>query len=158
MIQDDDILVFSFLISPSVLLQEKEIFETLQLLLPIVYGVLESIVLSQTYVQNLVAIAVRFIQEPAPGGSDLVDNSRRAYTLSALTEMIRYLVLAAPDTFVASDCFPLPPSIAACGPNDVSYASKAYENLEKLRSNSAEISTQFQGRGVDSRFEFLSFD
>ena len=158
MIQDDDILVFIFLISLSVLLQEKEVFETLQLLLPIVYGVLESIVLSQTYVQNLVAIAVRFIQEPAPGGSDLVDNSRRAYTLSALTEMIRYLVLAAPDTFVASDCFPLPPSIAACGPNDVSYASKAYENLEKLRSNSAEISTQFQGRGVDSRFEFLSFD
>ncbi|XP_013731252.2 mediator of RNA polymerase II transcription subunit 12 [Brassica napus] len=140
------------------LLQEKEVFETLQLLLPIVYSVLESIVLSQTYVQNLVAIAVRFIQEPAPGGSDLVDNSRRAYTLSALTEMIRYLVLAAPDTFVASDCFPLPPSIAACGPNDASYASKAYENLEKLRSNSAEISTQFQGRGVDSRFEFLSFD
>ncbi|KAL0712399.1 hypothetical protein Bca4012_019377 [Brassica carinata] len=140
------------------LLQEKDVFEILQLLLPIVYGVLESIVLSQTYVQNLVAIAVRFIQEPAPGGSDLVDNSRRAYTLSALTEMVRYLVLAAPDTFVASDCFPLPPSIAACGPNDVSYASKAYENLEKLRSNPAEISTQFQGRGVDSRFEFLSFD
>ncbi|CAH2069143.1 unnamed protein product, partial [Thlaspi arvense] len=140
------------------LLQEKEVFEILQLLLPIVYGVLESIVLSQTYVQSLVAIAVRFIQEPAPGGSDLVDNSRRAYTLSALIEMVRYLVLAAPDTFVASDCFPLPPSIAACGPNDVSYASKAYENLEKLRSNSAEISAQFQGRGVDSRFEFLSFD
>ncbi|KAF8107090.1 hypothetical protein N665_0126s0010 [Sinapis alba] len=140
------------------LLQEKEVFEILQLLLPIVYGVLESIVLSQTYVQNLVAIAVRFIREPAPGGSDLVDNSRRAYTLSALTEMVRYLVLAAPDTFVASDCFPLPPSIAACGPNDASYASKAYENLEKLRSNSAAISTQFQGRGVDSRFEFLSFD
>uniref|UniRef100_A0A1J3JXE6 Mediator of RNA polymerase II transcription subunit 12 n=1 Tax=Noccaea caerulescens TaxID=107243 RepID=A0A1J3JXE6_NOCCA len=139
-------------------LQEKEVFEILQLLLPIVYGVLESIVLSQTYVKSLVAIAVRFIQEPAPGGSDLVDNSRRAYTLSALIEMVRYLVLAAPDTFVASDCFPLPPSIAACGPNDVSYASKAYENLEKLRNNSAEISTQFQGRGVDSRFEFLSFD
>ncbi|CAE6144045.1 unnamed protein product [Arabidopsis arenosa] len=140
------------------LLQEKEVFDILQLLLPIVYGVLESIVLSQTYVQSLVAIAVRFIQEPAPGGSDLVDNSRRAYTLSALIEMVRYLVLAAPDTFVASDFFPLPPSIAACGPNDVSYTSKAYENLEKLRSNSAGISTQFQGRGVVSRFEFLSFD
>ncbi|CAN8308935.1 unnamed protein product [Cochlearia groenlandica] len=140
------------------ILQGKEIFEILQLLLPIVYGVLESIVISQTYVQSLVAIAVRFIQEPAPGGSDLVDNSRRAYTLSALIEMVRYMVLAAPDTFVASDCFPLPPSIAACGPNDVSYASKAYENLEKLRSNSAEISNQFQGRGVDARFEFLSFD
>ncbi|CAH8371329.1 unnamed protein product [Eruca vesicaria subsp. sativa] len=140
------------------LLQEKDVFEILLLLLPIVYGVLESIVLSQTYVQSLVAIAVRFIEEPAPGGSDLVDNSRRAYTLSALIEMVRYLVLAAPDTFVSSDCLPLPPSIAACGPIDVSYASKAYENLEKLRSNSAEIFTQFQGKGVDSRFGFLSFD
>lgn len=149
---------FSFVNFHFALLQEKEIFEILQLLLPIVYGVLESIVLSQTYVQSLVAIAVRFIQEPAPGGSDLVDNSRRAYTLSALIEMVRYLVLAAPDTFVASDFFPLPPSVAACGPNDVSYTSKAYENLEKLRSNSAEISAQFQGRGVLSRFEFLSFD
>ncbi|XP_010419586.1 PREDICTED: mediator of RNA polymerase II transcription subunit 12 [Camelina sativa] len=137
------------------LLQEKEVFEILQLLLPIVYGVLESIVLSQTYVQSLVAIAVRFIQEPAPGGSDLVDNSRRAYTLSALIEMVRYLVLAASDTFVASDCFPLPPPVTARGPNDVSYTSKAYENL---KSNSADISTQVQGRGVDSRFEFLSFD
>ncbi|KAF8087174.1 hypothetical protein N665_0596s0025 [Sinapis alba] len=140
------------------LLQEKDVFEILLLLLPIVYGVLESIVLSQTYVQSLVAITVRFIEEPAPGGSDLVDNSRRAYTLSALIEMVRYLVLAAPDTFVSSNCLPLPPSIAACGPNEVSYSSKAYENLEKLRSNSAEISTQFQGRGVDSRFGFLSFD
>ncbi|KAJ0250023.1 hypothetical protein HA466_0142350 [Hirschfeldia incana] len=140
------------------LLQEKDVFEILLLLLPIVYGVLESIALSQTYVQSLVAIAVRFIEEPAPGGSDLVDNSRRAYTLSALVEMVRYLVLATPDTFVSSNCLPLPPSIAACGRNDVSYASKAYENLEKLRSNSTEISTQFQGRGVDSRFGFLSFD
>ncbi|CAF1702994.1 hypothetical protein HID58_053183 [Brassica napus] len=153
-------LLFPYLIVDWVLrlLQEKDVFEILLLLLPIVYVFLESIVLSQTYVQSLVAIAVRFIEEPAPGGSDLVDNSRRAYTLSALVEMVRYLVLAAPDTFVSSNCLPLPPSIAACGPNDVSYASKAYENLEKLRSNSSEISTQFQGRGVDSRFGFLSFD
>ncbi|XP_010556528.1 PREDICTED: mediator of RNA polymerase II transcription subunit 12-like isoform X2 [Tarenaya hassleriana] len=141
------------------LLQENEVFEILQLLLPIVYGVLESIVLSQTYVRSLVAIAVRFIQEPSPGGSDLVDNSRRAYTLSALIEMVRYLILSAPDTFVASDCFPLPPSVGAYGPNDASFASKAFENLEKLKSGSAEVSSsQFQGRGTDPRFEFLSFD
>ncbi|XP_010523017.1 PREDICTED: mediator of RNA polymerase II transcription subunit 12 [Tarenaya hassleriana] len=140
------------------LLHEQEVFEILQLLLPIVYGILESIVLSQTYIQSLVAIAVRFIQEPAPGGSDLVDNSRRAYTLSALIEMVRYLILAVPDTFVASDCFPIPPSVAAYGPNDVIFASKAYENLEKLKSGFSEVSSQLQGRSIDSRFEFLSFD
>ncbi|KAJ7007676.1 hypothetical protein NC653_006647 [Populus alba x Populus x berolinensis] len=43
--------------------------------------------LSQSFVRTLVGVAVRFIHEPSPGGSDLVDNSRRAYTTSALIEM-----------------------------------------------------------------------
>ncbi|CAH1412048.1 unnamed protein product [Lactuca virosa] len=92
-------------------LQEKESLGTLQLLLPIIYGVIETIILSQNYVRTLVAIAIRFIHEPSPGGSDLVENSRRAYTMSALIEILRYLILAVPDTFVSLNCFPLPPSI-----------------------------------------------
>ena len=54
--------------------------EILQLLLPIIYGVIETVVLSQTY----------------------------AYTSSALVEMLRFFILAVSDTFVALDCFPLP--------------------------------------------------
>lgn len=89
-------------------MQEKELVEVMQLLLPIIYGVIEVLALSQTYVRSLVGISLRFIREPSLGGSDLVDNSRRAYTTSTLIEMLRYLILAVPDTFVALDCFPLP--------------------------------------------------
>ncbi|KAJ7951145.1 Mediator of RNA polymerase II transcription subunit 12 [Quillaja saponaria] len=94
-------------------LQEKELLEILQLLLPIIYGFLETVVLSQTYVRSLTGIALHIVRDPGPGGSDLVDNSRRAYTTSALVEMLRYLILAVPDTFVALDCFPLPPSVVS---------------------------------------------
>lgn len=105
-------------------LQEKELLGILQLLLPIVYGVIETIVLSQNYVRTLVGIAVRFIQEPSPGGSDLVDNSRRAYTISALVEILRYLILAVPDTFVALNCFPLPSCVVSNAANDGSLITR----------------------------------
>ncbi|KAH7863983.1 hypothetical protein Vadar_024303 [Vaccinium darrowii] len=106
-------------------LQEKDLLATLQLVLPILYGVMETVVLSQTYVRTLVGLAVRFIQEPSPGGSDLVDNSRRAYTTSALVEMLRYMILAVPDTFVALDCFPLPPCVVTSQvANDGNFLSK----------------------------------
>ncbi|KAJ0818282.1 hypothetical protein HanLR1_Chr00c0367g0745031 [Helianthus annuus] len=103
-------------------LQEKELLEILQLLLPIIYGVIETIVLSQNYVRTLVGVAVRFIQDPSPGGSDLVDNSRRAYTISALVEILRYLMLAVPDTFVSLNCFPLPSCVVS---NDASLITRA---------------------------------
>ncbi|MFS7925014.1 putative mediator complex, subunit Med12 [Helianthus anomalus] len=103
-------------------LQEKELLEILQLLLPIIYGVIETIVLSQYYVRTLVGVAVRFIQDPSPGGSDLVDNSRRAYTISALVEILRYLILAVPDIFVSLNCFPLPSCVVS---NDASLITRA---------------------------------
>nr|XP_043629531.1 mediator of RNA polymerase II transcription subunit 12 [Erigeron canadensis]XP_043629532.1 mediator of RNA polymerase II transcription subunit 12 [Erigeron canadensis] len=105
-------------------LQEKESLGILQLLLPIIYGVIETIVLSQNYVHTLAAIAVRFIQEPSPGGSDLVDNSRRAYTISALIEILRYLILAVPDTFVALNCFPLPSCVVSNAANEGSMITR----------------------------------
>jgi hypothetical protein len=108
--------------------QDKELFGILQLLLPIIYGLLETLVLSQTYVRSLVGIAVRFIREPSPGGSDLVDNSRREYTLSALSEMLRYLILAVPDTFVGLDCFPLPQRVLSHAVNDAGFLSKRSDN------------------------------
>ncbi|XP_076903501.1 mediator of RNA polymerase II transcription subunit 12-like [Bidens hawaiensis] len=105
-------------------LQEKELLGILQLLLPIIYGVIETIVLSQNYVRTLVGMAVRFIQEPSPGGSDLVDNSRRAYTISALVEILRYLILAVPDTFVSLNCFPLPSCVLSNAANDGSLIAR----------------------------------
>ncbi|KAL2335974.1 hypothetical protein Fmac_010420 [Flemingia macrophylla] len=117
-------------------LQEKELLEVWQLLLPIVYGFLETIVLSQTYVRTLAGLALRAIRDPAPGGSDLVDNSRRAYTIYALIEMLRYLILVAPITFVALDCFPLPSSVISHIMNDGSFVLKSTEAVEKIKNNS----------------------
>ncbi|KAK6260676.1 Mediator complex [Theobroma cacao] len=138
-------------------LQEKELFEILQLLLPIIFGVLETIILCQTYVRNLVGIAIRFIREPSPGGSDLVDNSRRAYTISALVEMLRYLIQAVPDTFVALDCFPLPTCVVSHALNDGGFLSKSSDDAGKIKHNSADAYV-LRGKGFDSQYQSLSFD
>lgn len=139
-------------------LQEKNLLEILQLLLPIVHGLLETITLSQTYVRTLVTVAIRFIREPSPGGSDLVDNSRRAYTVSALVEMLRYLIQAVPETFVAIDCFPLPPCVVSHTLNDGNFLSKSSEDTGKVKDNSAEVAFAFRSNGIDSKYQSLSLD
>ncbi|KAL7083219.1 hypothetical protein ACP275_14G148200 [Erythranthe tilingii] len=131
-------------------LQQKESLGVLQLLLPIIYGVIETVVLSQNYVRILVKIAIRFIQEPSPGGSDLVDNSRRAYTTSAIVEMLRYLVLVVPDTFVALDCFPLPVCVVSHVVNDGSFLSKKVEEARKVKGGRI-------GAGDKNQADSLSF-
>ncbi|KAG8663818.1 mediator of RNA polymerase II transcription subunit 12 isoform X2 [Manihot esculenta] len=139
-------------------LQKKDVLEILQLLLSIIYGVLDTIVLSQTYVRALVGIAIRYIREPSPGGSDLVDNSRRAYTMSALIELLRYLILAVPDTFVALDCFPFPPSVLSYGVNDGAFVSKVSEEARKTKDHSAGVVGMFRNKGLDAQYQSLSFD
>jgi hypothetical protein len=116
--------------------QEKDLLEVWQLLLPIIYGFLEIVVLSQTYVRALAGLTLRVIRDPAPGGSDLVENSRRAYTTYALIEMLQYLILAVPDTFVALDCFPLPSSVVSHTINDGSFVLKSTEVSGKIKNSS----------------------
>ncbi|KAG6729992.1 hypothetical protein I3842_01G058100 [Carya illinoinensis] len=139
-------------------LQEKDFLEILQFLLPIIYGVLETVVLSQTYVRSLAGVAIRFIREPSPGGSDLVDNSRKAYTTSALVEMLRYLILAVPDTFVALDCFPLPPYVVSHAVNDGNFISKVSGDAEKKKNGSAEVASLFKSKAIDAQYQSLAFD
>ncbi|XP_028770392.1 mediator of RNA polymerase II transcription subunit 12 isoform X2 [Neltuma alba] len=139
-------------------LQEKASTEILQLLLPIIYGFLETVVLSQTYVRNLAGMALRIICDPAPGGSDLVDNSRRAYTTCTLIEMLQFLIFAAPDTFVALDCFPLPSSVVSHPVNDGSFTLKASEVEGKIKSSSEDVTCLFKSKGFDSRYQSLAFD
>ncbi|PIA49387.1 hypothetical protein AQUCO_01300301v1 [Aquilegia coerulea] len=136
-------------------MQEKESFETLELLLPVVFGVLETIALSQTYVRTLVEVAVRCIQEPSPGGSSLLDNSRRAYMISSLVEMLRYLIVAVPDTFVALDCFPLPSCLLSEAANDRSFLLKDGERIPNGEMDFANTSID---KGLDIQNKFLSFD
>ncbi|CAK9134408.1 unnamed protein product [Ilex paraguariensis] len=148
------------LVLPSVLidwvlnqLQEKELLAIFQLLLPVIYAVIETVVLSQTYVCSLVRIAVRFIQEPSPGGSDLVDNSRRAYTTSALVEMLRYLIQAVPDAFVGLDCFPLPSCVVSHEVNDGNLSSKVAEDAVKVKNGQVEVGCvpRYEGIRVQSQ-------
>ncbi|KAL2330300.1 hypothetical protein Fmac_017881 [Flemingia macrophylla] len=139
-------------------LQEKQLLEIWQLLLPIVYGFLEIVVLSQTYVRTLAGVALRIIRDPAPGGSDLVDNSRRAYTTYALIEMLRYLILAAPETFVALDFFPLPSSVVSHTINDGNFVLKATEAAGKIKNSSEDVVCLFRSKGFDAQYQSLAFD
>ncbi|GFZ06845.1 RNA polymerase II transcription mediator [Actinidia rufa] len=139
-------------------LQEKDLLGTLQLLLPILYGVIESVVLSQTYVRTVVGLAVRFIQEPSPGGSHLVDNSRRAYTTSAMVEMLRYMILAVPDTFVALDCFPLPPYVVSHVVNDGNFLSKVSDGTAKINSGSVEAGVLLKEKVIEPQHQSFSID
>ncbi|XP_051147367.1 mediator of RNA polymerase II transcription subunit 12 [Andrographis paniculata] len=138
-------------------LQEKDALSVLQLLLPIIYGVIETVVSCQTYVRTLVGIAVRFIREPSPGGSDLVENSRRAYTTAAVVEMLRYLILAVPDTFVALDCFPLPTCVTTQVVNDGSFISKMTEDARKVKLGQTDIAGPLRDRNHEVQVESLSF-
>jgi len=133
------------------------LLEIWQLLLPIVYGFLEIVVLSQTYVRTLAGVALRVIRDPAPGGSDLVDNSRRAYTTSALIEMLRFLILAAPETFVALDCFPLPSSVVSYTINEGNFILKATEAAGKIKNSSEDVCL-FKSKGFDTQYQSLAFD
>lgn len=141
------------------LFQEKDLLATLQLVLPILYGVMETVVLSQTYVRTVVGLAVRFIQEPSPGGSDLVDNSRRAYTTSALVEMLRYMILAVPDTFVALDCFPFPPCVVTSHvANDGNFLSKVSDGAAKITTGSVEVGCLLKDKGLEPQYQSISID
>ncbi|PSS24304.1 Mediator of RNA polymerase II transcription subunit like [Actinidia chinensis var. chinensis] len=139
-------------------IEEKDLLGTLQLLLPILYGVIESVVLSQTYVRTVVGLAVRFIQEPSPGGSHLVDNSRRAYTTSAMVEMLRYMILAVPDTFVALDCFPLPPCVVSHVVNDGNFLSKVSDGTAKINSGSVEVGVLLKEKVIEPQHQSFSID
>ncbi|KAL3615656.1 hypothetical protein CASFOL_041317 [Castilleja foliolosa] len=138
-------------------LQEKELIGVLQLLLPIIYGVIETVVLSQTYVRTLVGIALRFFREPSPGGSDLVDNSRRAYTTTALVEMVRYLILSVPDTFVALDCFPLPACVLTHVVNGGNILSKMCEDSRKVKDGQIEVTGARRDKIYEAQAESISF-
>ncbi|KAL1830287.1 hypothetical protein ACET3Z_008699 [Daucus carota] len=139
-------------------LQERESLGILQLLMPILYSVLETVVLSQSYVRKLTGLALRFIREPSPRGSDLVDNSQRAYTVSALVEMLRYLLLAVPDTFVALDCFPLPSCVVSHVVTDGGILTKLSEESRRERDGPMEISCVGRDRGLEVQGQPLSID
>ncbi|XP_008811115.1 mediator of RNA polymerase II transcription subunit 12-like [Phoenix dactylifera] len=93
-------------------LQEKDSAEALELLLPVVFDLMESIVLSQTNVRMLADIAVRSINDLSSSDLSSVDDLKKSSPTSALVGILQYMILSVPDTFVALDCFPLPSCVA----------------------------------------------
>lgn len=126
--------------------QDKNLLQVMQFLLPIIYGVLETIILCQTYVRKLVDVTLRYLKEPSSTGSDILDNSRKAYTTSALVEMLQYLILSVPDTFVALDCFPLPPCLMMPREND-----KLCIDTENLKNGPVGVSHFAQDKCGDTK-------
>ncbi|TVU48682.1 hypothetical protein EJB05_08327 [Eragrostis curvula] len=101
------------LLVPSVLiewlfnqLQERDSVDVLELLLPVVIGLVDTITLSQTYVRMFVELLLRRLNDAS------VESSKRLSVSSVIAELLRYMVLAVPDTFVSLDCFPLPSFVA----------------------------------------------
>uniref|UniRef100_A0A0D9XM71 Mediator complex subunit Med12 domain-containing protein n=1 Tax=Leersia perrieri TaxID=77586 RepID=A0A0D9XM71_9ORYZ len=93
-------------------LQERNSVEVLEFLLPIVLALVDSITLSQTYVHMLVEILIQRLSDVSPGSLSIKNVTKRSSTTTALVELLQYLVLAVPDTFVSLDCFPLPSVVA----------------------------------------------
>ncbi|KAJ6850557.1 mediator of RNA polymerase II transcription subunit 12-like [Iris pallida] len=154
-------------------LQEKESAEALELLLPIVSDVIESISSSQTYVRTFVDIAVRYIKDIYPSGASLLDSSEIPSLASSLVEMLHYLILAVPDAFVALDCSTLPAcvvpdkyfrnasqKVSDCHTEDVylRYLSIRYvvSTIQKRSSNLAKIvNPSLQGYGAAKVLQVL---
>ncbi|KAK6142810.1 hypothetical protein DH2020_023158 [Rehmannia glutinosa] len=88
---------------------------------------------------------------------DLVDNSRRAYTTTAVVEMLRYLILAVPDTFVSLDCFPLPVCVVSHVVNDGSFLSKMAEDARKVKDGHIEVTGVLRDKIQEAQAESLSF-
>jgi hypothetical protein len=98
--------------------QEKETVEALELLLPIVLELIDGICLSQTCVCLLVDMCLRWLWKLCPSGNipTVTDELTQQRSVAvSLIELLRYLLLVVPDTFVALDCFPLPPCICQAG-------------------------------------------
>ncbi|OAY75728.1 Mediator of RNA polymerase II transcription subunit 12 [Ananas comosus] len=93
-------------------LQEKDSVDALELLLPIVLSMIESISLSQTYARTFVEITIRNLSDLSSGNLSLISSSKKTSVASTLVEMLRYMILSVPDTFVSLDCFPLPSHVA----------------------------------------------
>lgn len=130
--------------------QDKDLLKVTQFLLPIIYGVLETITSCQTYVRKLVDVTLRFVKEPSMGCFDLADN-QRSYICSALVEMLQYLILSVPDTFVGLDCFPLPQCLISAE-DDGSLHSKSPAYFERLKNDPAIASHIPRGKGLDIKY------
>ncbi|BBN20580.1 hypothetical protein Mp_Vg00710 [Marchantia polymorpha subsp. ruderalis] len=139
-------------------LQEKESVEALEILLPIILKVIDGLSLSQTHVRVLVDLCLRWLQKFCSTGtlSSVHTRPQLLHCATILKELLRYLLLVVPDTFVALDCLPLPACVcpialkgeklisAGDGENkDTKCAKVSLESAEDMR----EYRNEMIGRG-----------
>lgn len=117
--------------------QEKESLEALELLLPIVFEFIDSIALSQSHVRMFVDTSVRRLRELSPAGlvPDSKEHPRESSIVIFLSELLCYLIVVVPDTFVALDCFPLPACVCPSDLKRHSSSLMATRDVEKTSMN-----------------------
>ncbi|XP_042394659.1 mediator of RNA polymerase II transcription subunit 12 isoform X2 [Zingiber officinale] len=125
-------------------LQEKESLEAFELLLPFIFDVIDSVALSQTYVRTVVDLLAQKIHDLSSNFSSSINTSEKLSFIDSIVEIVRYLMVSVPDTFVALDCFPLP----ACVVPDL-HCKNAY-----LKSPDSLYNKQFDTR--DAYLRYLS--
>jgi hypothetical protein len=86
--------------------EERDSADVLEVLLPIMLGLDDTITLSQTYVCMFVELMMKRLND-----ASVVDSPKRPSVSSVIAELLWYMVLAVPDTLVSLDCFPLPPFV-----------------------------------------------
>ncbi|CAN6487327.1 unnamed protein product [Victoria cruziana] len=135
-------------------LQEKESFEALRLLLPIAYDLIECIALSQSYVRMFGDVSIRFLQEYSANGLPIAGDFQKASAASMLVELLRYLILTVPDTFVSLDYFPLPSCVYQDLKASASSQDLASDNLEKVQSGARDCKIKRD----NAYHQYLCFD
>lgn len=119
------------------ILQEKESVEALELLLPVVLELIDSISLSQTHSRMVIEICLQWLRKLYPSGHvpGTRDNLRHNQVADTLVKLLQYLLVVVPDTFVALDCFPLP-HIVSFGGNESSAIESPSNDIDRdLRMN-----------------------
>ena len=71
--------------------------------------------------------------------------------------MLRFFKLAVSDTFVALDCFPLPPCVVSHVANDGGFLSKVSEDTRKTKIRPAEVPIVLRDKVLDGLCPSLSF-
>ncbi|KAH6554895.1 hypothetical protein KP509_1Z299100 [Ceratopteris richardii] len=90
--------------------QERETVEAMELLLPVVLNFIDEISTCQNLVRLLAETILQRLDELCPSKSlpSALEQPRLHYIATCLSELLCYLLIVTPDSFVALDCFPLP--------------------------------------------------
>ncbi|KAI5076641.1 hypothetical protein GOP47_0009111 [Adiantum capillus-veneris] len=113
-------------------LQERESLDATELLLPIVLALIDEISTCQTLVRMVVEISLHKLGEVCPTGRlpSASEQPRLHYVATFLAETLSYLLTVTPDSFVALDCFPLPPYVIESNNNAAMHFSECHPEVK----------------------------